>query len=100
VGETGWGITGSPLALEHLTHPRFICVDRNRAAREMWWYPYTDTLKNIALAFARLRGGAPSIGSRIGALFALIGLLPRRMGELKAASKAGAAAKKADPPSS
>ena len=94
VGETGWGITGSPLALEHLTHPRFICVDRNRAAREMWWYPYTDTLKNIALAFARLRGGAPSIGSRIGALFALIGLLPRRMGELKAASKAASSAKK------
>ena len=90
VGETGWGITGSPLALDHLTRPRFVCVDRNRAAREMWWYPYSDTLKNIALAFARLRGGAPSIGSRIGALFALIGLLPKRMGELKAATKSAA----------
>ena len=95
VGETGWGITGSPLALDHLTRPRFVCVDRNRAAREMWWYPYSDTLKNIALAFARLRGGAPSLGARIGALFALIGLLPKRMGELKAASKAGPAAAKA-----
>jgi acyl-CoA reductase-like NAD-dependent aldehyde dehydrogenase len=94
VGETGWGITGSPLALEHLTRPRFICIDRNRASREMWWYPYTDTLKSIALAFARLRGGAPSIGSRIGALFALIGLLPKRMGELKAATKAAASGKK------
>jgi acyl-CoA reductase-like NAD-dependent aldehyde dehydrogenase len=91
VGETGWGITGSPLALDHLTRPRFVCVDRNRAAREMWWYPYSDTLKNIALAFARLRGGAPSFGSRIGALFTLIGLLPKRMGELKAATKAAAA---------
>ncbi len=90
VGETGWGITGSPLALDHLTRPRFICVDRNRALREMWWYPYSDTLKKIALAFARLRGGAPSIGGRIGALFALIGLLPKRMGELKAASKSAA----------
>ena len=88
VGETGWGITGSPLALDHLTRPRFVLVDRNRASRELWWYPYTDTLKNIALAFAKLRGGAPSIGSRIGALFALISLLPKRMGELKAATKA------------
>ncbi len=95
VGETGWGITGSPLALEHLTRPRFVCVDRNRAAREMWWYPYSDTLKNIALAFARLRGGAPSLGSRVGALFALLGLLPKRMGELKAATKAAASATKA-----
>jgi acyl-CoA reductase-like NAD-dependent aldehyde dehydrogenase len=97
VGETGWGITGSPLALDHLTRPRFVCVDRNRAAREMWWYPYSDTLKNIALAFARLRGGAPSFGSRIGALFALIGLLPKRMGELKAATKAAAAKPSAAP---
>jgi len=93
VGETGWGITGSPLALEHLTRPRFVCIDRNRAAREMWWYPYSDTLRSIALAFARLRGGAPSLGSRIGALFALIGLLPKRMGELKAATKAAATRK-------
>jgi acyl-CoA reductase-like NAD-dependent aldehyde dehydrogenase len=93
VGETGWGITGSPLALEHLTRPRFVCIDRNRAAREMWWYPYTDTLKNIALAFARLRGGAPSFGARIGAIFTLLGLLPKRMGELKAATKAAAASK-------
>jgi acyl-CoA reductase-like NAD-dependent aldehyde dehydrogenase len=83
VGETGWGITGSPLALEHLTRPRFVCVDRSTAAREMWWYPYSDTLKKIALAFALLRGGAPSLGARIGAIFTLIGLLPKRMGELK-----------------
>jgi acyl-CoA reductase-like NAD-dependent aldehyde dehydrogenase len=97
VGETGWGITGSPLALDHLTRPRFVLLDRNRASRELWWYPYTDTLKKIALAFARLRGGAP-LGGRIGALFSLIGLLPKRMGELKAATRAAAepAAKKKD----
>jgi acyl-CoA reductase-like NAD-dependent aldehyde dehydrogenase len=85
VGESGWGITGSPLALDHLTRPRFVCVDRNRAAREMWWYPYSDTLKSIALAFARLRGGAPSIAGRLGAIFTLLGLLPKRRAELKAA---------------
>lgn len=97
VGETGWGITGSPLALDHLTRPRFVCVDRNRAAREMWWYPYTDTLKKIALTFAKLRGGAPSFGARIGAVFTLLGLLPKRMGELKAKPAPAPAAAPAKP---
>lgn len=81
-GETGWGVTGSPLALDHLTRPRLVLVDKNRALRELWWYPYTDTLRNIALAFAKVRGGAP-FGARIGAFFSLIGLLLKRMGELK-----------------
>ncbi len=89
VGETGWGITGSPLALDHLTRPRLVVVDRNRAARELWWYPYTDTLKAIAIAFARLRGGGPLL-SRLGALLSLARLLPKRMGELKAATRAAA----------
>lgn len=87
MGETGWGITGSPLALDHLTRPRLVVVDRNRALREMWWYPYSDTLKGIALAFAKVRGGAP-MGARIGAVFSLIGLLLKRMGELKEPVKA------------
>ncbi|MBX3209110.1 MAG: aldehyde dehydrogenase family protein [Labilithrix sp.] len=83
VGESGWGITGSPLALEHLTRPRLLVVDRNRAPRETWWYPYSPTLRKLALAFAALRGGAASIGARLGALVAVVGLLPKRMGELK-----------------
>jgi acyl-CoA reductase-like NAD-dependent aldehyde dehydrogenase len=83
VGESGWGITGSPLALDHLTRPRFVLVDRNRARKETWWFPYTDTLRSLALAFAALRGGAPSIGARIAALFRVISLLPKRLGELK-----------------
>jgi delta 1-pyrroline-5-carboxylate dehydrogenase len=83
VGESGWGITGSPLALEHLTRPRFVLVDRNRAPKETWWFPYTDTLRALALAFAAVRGGAASLGARIGAVFRVISLLPKRMGELK-----------------
>ena len=86
-------MTGSPLALDHLTRPRLILVDKNRALRELWWYPYTDTLRNIALAFAKVRGGAP-FGARIGAVFTLIGLLLKRMGELKEPVKE---AKKAKP---
>ncbi len=83
VGESGWGITGSALALDHLTRPRLLLVDRNRAPRETWWFPYSPTLRKLALAFAALRGGASSFGARLGALFSVIGLLPKRMGELK-----------------
>lgn len=88
VGETGWGVTGSPLALEHLTRPRLVIVDRNGAARELWWYPYSPTLRALAVAFAALRGGAASFGARIGALFSVLKLLPKRMGELKAGKPA------------
>jgi len=83
VGESGWGITGSPLALDHLTRPRLLVIDRNRAARETWWFPYSPTLRKLALAFAALRGGATSFGARLGALFAVLAVLPKRMGELK-----------------
>ena len=78
-GETGYGITNSPFALEGLTRPRFILVDRSRGAREVWWYPYTPILRTIALAFAKLRSGSTGIGGKISALFTLIGALPKRM---------------------
>lgn len=83
VGESGWGVTGSPLALDHLTRPRLVMVDRNTAARELWWYPYSPTLRALGLAFAALRGGAASIGARVGAILSVLKLLPKRMGELK-----------------
>jgi acyl-CoA reductase-like NAD-dependent aldehyde dehydrogenase len=79
VGESGYGITSSPLALEHLTHPRFLLVDKNRAKRELWWYPYTDTLRTIALAFAVLRSRTSGIGAKISAFFRLLGALPKRL---------------------
>jgi acyl-CoA reductase-like NAD-dependent aldehyde dehydrogenase len=77
-GETGWGITGSPLALETLTRPRFVLVDRSRAKRELWWYPYTPALTAVALAMATLRNGAAGLVARVGALFALVGAMMRR----------------------
>jgi len=89
VGETGWGITGSVHALDHLTRPRFILVDKNGAPRETWWYPYTPTLRKLALTFVALRGGAKGIVSKIGAVFRLLGLLPKRMKELKSGKPAG-----------
>ncbi len=77
-GESGYGITNSPFALAELTRPQFVLEDRSRAARELWWYPYTPTLRTIAFAMARLRGGAGFFG-RISALFQLIAAFPKRL---------------------
>lgn len=82
VGESGWGVTGSSTALDHLTRPRLVVLDRNRAKRELWWYPYSPTLEKLALAFAALRGGAASLGARLSALVSVVGLLRRRSAEL------------------
>jgi acyl-CoA reductase-like NAD-dependent aldehyde dehydrogenase len=79
VGESGYGITGSPLALDALTRPRLVLSDKGRGKRELWWYPYTETLRTIALAMARLRGGASGVLARIGALFTLLRAFPKRL---------------------
>jgi acyl-CoA reductase-like NAD-dependent aldehyde dehydrogenase len=80
-GETGYGITNSPLALDAMTRPRFVLVDANRARRELWWYPYTPALKTIALSFAKLRNGATPIGEKIRAVFSLISAFITRLKE-------------------
>jgi acyl-CoA reductase-like NAD-dependent aldehyde dehydrogenase len=77
-GETGWGITGSPLALEALTRPRFVLLDRSRGARELWWYPYTPALKTVALAMAVVRSGTAGFFARVGAFFRLVGAVMAR----------------------
>ena len=78
-GETGYGITSSPLALEAFTRPRFVLVDRSRATRELWWYPYTPALRTIALSLAKLRSGSTGLLGKIKALFALLGAFSKRM---------------------
>lgn len=78
VGESGWGVTNSPFALDGLTRPRLLLVDKNRAKKELWWYPYTDVLTAIARTMAKLKGGTGVFG-RIGAVFTLLGLLPKRL---------------------
>ncbi|MGD0525678.1 MAG: aldehyde dehydrogenase family protein [Polyangiaceae bacterium] len=77
-GETGWGITGSSLALDTLTRPRLVLLDRSRSKTELWWYPYTPALRNVAVAMATLRSGTRGIVARIGALFRLIGAMLAR----------------------
>ena len=77
-GETGWGITGSTLALDTLTRPRLVLLDRSRGKRELWWYPYTPALRNVAVAMATLRSGTRGIFARLGALFRLVGAMLAR----------------------
>ena len=77
-GDSGYGVTNSPHALAELTRVRFILEDRNGAARELWWYPYTPVLRTLAFAMARARGGASFFG-RIAAVFQLLAAIPRRL---------------------
>ncbi len=78
-GETGYGITNSSLALDALTRPRFVLVDKNRAKRELWWYPYTPTLDTIAYTFCLLRSKTTGIFRKIGAIFTLARAVPKRL---------------------
>ena len=78
-GETGYGITNSPLALDMLTRPRFVLVDKNKAKRELWWYPYTPTLDVIAYAFCILRSKTSGIFKKIGAVVTLARSVPKRL---------------------
>ena len=80
-GETGWGITGSPLALDALTRPRFVLADRSRAKRELWWFPYTPALTRIASSMATLRCSSRGLLARAKALFSLLWAMMARARE-------------------
>jgi delta 1-pyrroline-5-carboxylate dehydrogenase len=73
--ESGSGVTGSRFALESVVRPRTVCIDRSRAKREMWWYPYGDSLVTMARGLVELtRGGGAKVS---GAKMAVSGLLNR-----------------------
>ncbi len=78
VADTGFGVTNGPHALSALTRPRFILEDASRSKSELWWYPYTPSLRSLALAMAKVRGGAGIVG-RIQAFFSLLIALPKRL---------------------
>ncbi len=78
-GETGFGITNSPLALEALTRPRFLLVDTSRGARELWWYPYTTALRTIAMSFAKLRSKTTPMLDKVRAVFSLVSAFIERI---------------------
>jgi acyl-CoA reductase-like NAD-dependent aldehyde dehydrogenase len=76
-GASGGGVTNSPDALLHMTRPRVVLVDRSKDP-EPWWYPYGETMVPLMQAVVRKQrdGG-------LGALFATLGALKKRMAELK-----------------
>jgi acyl-CoA reductase-like NAD-dependent aldehyde dehydrogenase len=77
-GESGYGVTGSPFALETLTRPRFVLTETRRAARDRWWYPYTPALRQIVLSLALLRSGTTGWLRKVKAWFRLVGGLRKR----------------------
>ena len=78
VAETGTGVTNSHFALDHLTRPRAVLVDRNRAPRELWWMPYGTALEAIARALLELRRPGAGLGAKVSAVVALLTNLPKR----------------------
>lgn len=78
VGDSGTGVTNGPFALSAFVRPRLVLEDRNAQKSEVWWYPYDDTLRSIAFGMARLKGGV-GVAGRVGALFSLATLLPKRL---------------------
>lgn len=76
-GDTGYGVTGSPHALELLTRPRFTLVDEHRG-RELWWFPYTPALRTMAVALTILRSRTRGIVEKLAAVVRLVGALPKR----------------------
>jgi len=77
VGASGFGVTNSPHALDTLTRPRAVIIDRARGKREMWWHPYTDGLTGIGRHMAVLRGGGGLV-ERMKAFFGLLGAFTKR----------------------
>ncbi len=78
VRHSGFGVTNGPHALPAFVRPRLLLIDQSRAKSELWWYPYTDSLRRVALALAVLRGGG-GVLARVRALFSLLGALPKRL---------------------
>ncbi len=69
---SGFGVTNSHFALESMVRPRTVLLDRSRARRELWWYPYNPVLLRIARALVDLARG------KLGALGRLVSSLPKR----------------------
>jgi acyl-CoA reductase-like NAD-dependent aldehyde dehydrogenase len=72
VKQSGYGVTNSPHTLDAMVRPRLLLVDRSRAKREMWWYPYNDALLDAAKALRDLGLG------RMGAALRLVGAFGKR----------------------
>lgn len=78
VGESGAGTTNSPRGLEELCRSKLTLVDASTEARELWWYPYNETLVDLGKALVqRAKGGLSTV---IG-LGKALRLLPKRFSD-------------------
>jgi len=73
--DSGYGVTGSSLAMKFLTRAQLVVVDKNKAL-EVWWFPLNGT----ALQMSRtvLASLVAPIGRRIALTIRLLGLLSKR----------------------
>ena len=76
-GDSGYGVTGSELAMKFLARPQLVVIDKSKV-KEIWWYPLNDT----ALAMVRtvLESLVAPIGRRISLTLRLLSLLAKRWG--------------------
>ncbi|RMF17189.1 MAG: aldehyde dehydrogenase family protein [Candidatus Dadabacteria bacterium] len=56
VRQSGLGVTNSVYALEWMTRPRGVLIDRNKQ-REPWWHPYNDAAVTMARGISDLNTG-------------------------------------------
>ncbi len=73
--DSGYGVTGSALAMKFLTRAQLVVVDKNKAL-EVWWFPLNSTaLEMSRTVLASLVG---PIGRRIKLTLKLLSLLGKR----------------------
>jgi len=76
-GDSGYGVTGSELAMKFLARPQLVVVDKSKV-KEIWWYPLNTTA--LAMVKTVVQSLVAPLGKRIGLTLRLLGLLPKRWG--------------------
>ncbi len=75
VKDSGYGVTGSHLAMDFLTRPKLMVVDTNKQL-ELWWFPFTANY--LTMTRTNLKKLVTGGLARIGILLKLLGLIPKR----------------------
>jgi acyl-CoA reductase-like NAD-dependent aldehyde dehydrogenase len=79
VKETGSGVTNSTAALHEMTRPRFTLVDSSKEKLEVWWFPYTPTLRGLAAGVLQM--AKRGLGPKLSAVPKLLPLQRKRLKE-------------------
>jgi acyl-CoA reductase-like NAD-dependent aldehyde dehydrogenase len=76
--DSGYGVTGSPLAMKFLTRPQLVLVDKAKA-HELWWFPLNTTA--AAISRTALKATVARAGAALKLTLELLGLLGKRWKE-------------------